>query len=154
MGFFGYQLLYMLRVNLSVTIVSMVNSTNNNHHQANNNQIDEVNSIRNYLPNSSTVFNWNENTQGLMLSSFFIGYVITQYPGGRLADTFGSKWLFGIGLLFTSIFTIISPIAANIHYLLFIGCRILEGLFEVNQKKSRKVEKKTFSSIILIYINE
>ena len=28
---------------------------------------------------------------------FFYGYVLTQVPGGRLAELFGGKWLFGIG---------------------------------------------------------
>ena len=28
---------------------------------------------------------------------FFYGYVLTQLPGGRLAELFGAKWLFGGG---------------------------------------------------------
>ena len=30
---------------------------------------------------------------------FFYGYVLTQLPGGRLAELFGAKWLFGGGRL-------------------------------------------------------
>ena len=30
---------------------------------------------------------------------FFYGYVLTQVPGGRLAEKVGGKWLFGGGVL-------------------------------------------------------
>ena len=35
--------------------------------------------------------------QGVILGMFFYGYVLTQLPGGRLAELFGGKWLFGVG---------------------------------------------------------
>ena len=35
--------------------------------------------------------------QGVILGMFFYGYVLTQLPGGRLAELFGGKWLFGMG---------------------------------------------------------
>ncbi|KAH9525913.1 hypothetical protein DERF_000044 [Dermatophagoides farinae] len=132
MGFFGYNLLYMLRVNLSVAIVSMVD---HNHNQSNQTWMIMNNNGSNNMTITNGIiekdkFDWNENIQALILSSFFAGYVITQFPGGRLADLFGSKWLFGLGIMATSILTIISPFAARIHYSVFIGCRVLEGLFE------------------------
>ena len=48
-----------------------------------------------------------------------------------MALKYGSKRLIGYSVFFTSIFTIFSPIAARIHYILFIACRSLEGLAEV-----------------------
>ena len=38
-------------------------------------------------------FNWNEETQGYVLGSFFYGYILTQVPGGWLASKFGGKKL-------------------------------------------------------------
>ena len=35
----------------------------------------------------------------MILGSFFYGYVLTQIPGGRLAEVWGGKWLYGIGTL-------------------------------------------------------
>jgi len=66
------------------------------------------------------------------LGSFFWGYVITQLPGGRMAETIGSKWLLGYSVFLTSFFTLLSPIAARFHYTLFIACRVLEGICEVS----------------------
>lgn len=67
----------------------------------------------------------------MVLGSFFYGYVCTQIPGGRLAEVFGGKRVYGIGVFITSLFTILSPIAARINFPLFILVRILEGMGEV-----------------------
>jgi ACS family sodium-dependent inorganic phosphate cotransporter-like MFS transporter 5 len=64
------------------------------------------------------------------LGSFFYGYVVTQIPGGRLAEIFGGKWIFGIGILITSIFTLLTPLAANWSFYALIVVRVLEGKIE------------------------
>lgn len=78
-------------------------------------------------------FDWDEETQGLILSSFFWGYVITHLPGGMLAEKFGGKYALGLGILSTAIFTLLTPLAA-IHggagWL--IAVRFIEGLGEVS----------------------
>lgn len=55
---------------------------------------------------------------------------MTQIPGGRLAEMYGGKKIFGYGILITAIFTLLSPIAARLSYPLFILVRILEGVGE------------------------
>ena len=42
-------------------------------------------------------FGWDEKTNGVILGMFFYGYVLTQVPGGRMAELVGGKWLFGVG---------------------------------------------------------
>ena len=69
---------------------------------------------------------------GLILGSFFFGYVITQLPGGWLGTRFGGKYLFGLGVLCTSVLTIFTPLAARHSVGMLILVRILEGLGEVN----------------------
>lgn len=78
-------------------------------------------------------FEWSEATQGLILSSFYYGYVITHLPGGMLAEKFGGKWVLGLGLLSTAICTCITPFAvkAGGATALFI-LRVVEGLGEVS----------------------
>lgn len=125
MAHLGMNMLYALRVNLSVAIVSMVRSQ----------PTIAVNSTTSLdsLPDNPIAqqFDWNEKQQGLILGSFFWGYVVTQLPGGRMADMFGSKIVFLMGILIPSVLTIISPLAAKQHYVLFIVLRVLQGLFEV-----------------------
>ena len=69
---------------------------------------------------------------GLILGSFFFGYVITQLPGGWLGTRFGGKYLLGLGVLCTSVLTIFTPLAARHSVGMLILVRILEGLGEVN----------------------
>lgn len=66
-----------------------------------------------------------------MLSSFFYGYIITQLPGGYLALKFGGKNLFGLGILSTAVFTLLTPVAARTSVAVLVALRILIGLCEV-----------------------
>ncbi|XP_014367589.2 putative inorganic phosphate cotransporter [Papilio machaon] len=77
------------------------------------------------------VFEWSEATQGLLLSSFYYGYILTHIPGGMLAERYGGKWVLGLGLLSTSICTFITPITVKMGgaTALFI-LRVIEGLGE------------------------
>lgn len=77
-------------------------------------------------------FDWDEKIQGLVLSSFFWGYVITQMPGGMLADKYGGKATLGLGMLFSSIGTIITPVVARIYGPeALIVLRLIIGLAQV-----------------------
>lgn len=66
-----------------------------------------------------------------MLSSFYYGYVLTHLPGGVVADRFGGKHALGVGLLATSITTLLSPLAARLGVGYLIAIRVLMGLGEV-----------------------
>ena len=85
-GFLGFANVYAMRVNLSVAIVYMVNNT-------------WIHNSSDYKPTTPDgPFKWDEGQQGLILGMFFYGYVLTQLPGGRLAEIIGGKWLFGVGM--------------------------------------------------------
>ncbi|CAL8122496.1 unnamed protein product [Orchesella dallaii] len=74
-------------------------------------------------------FAWSEADQGVILGSFFWGYVLTQIPGGWISQKIGGKWPFGLGLLITGLFAILIPTAARLggmHFLIFV--RIVQGL--------------------------
>jgi len=131
LGFLGFANVYAMRVNLSVAIIYMVNNTAIPH--------DNVSSAGSCpgAPLNATKhskdgpFVWPEAQQGIILGMFFYGYVLTQLPGGRLAEMFGGKWLFGVGVLVTAVFTLLTPLAAtsNRLYLLY-AVRVVEGLGE------------------------
>ncbi|XP_054738875.1 putative inorganic phosphate cotransporter [Anastrepha obliqua] len=106
--FFGLCAVFMMRVNLSVAIVAMMdrNSTNPD------------------FPD----YDWSEQTKSLLLSSFFWGYFLTQIPGGQLSERFGGKvmLLFSVGTSgFLALFT---PLSARVgDWQLTCALRFLQG---------------------------
>ncbi|KAF0522628.1 MFS general substrate transporter [Gigaspora margarita] len=75
-------------------------------------------------------FNWNHITQGIVLSSFYIGCLTTQVIGGVLADKFGGKRILGIGAATWTLFTLLTPISARVNIYCLILCRICLGIGE------------------------
>ena len=68
---------------------------------------------------------------GWVLASFFYGYFFTQIPGGWIATRFGGKHVFGIGVLVTSVLTLITPQMADINLWALVAVRVIIGFFEV-----------------------
>ena len=75
-------------------------------------------------------FGWSETTKGWVLSSFFIGYMLFMAPSGWLANRIGGKIVLGGAVLWWSIFTILTPVAALISLPILIATRIAMGLGE------------------------
>jgi MFS family permease len=71
---------------------------------------------------------WDEAALGIILSSFFVGYTLLQIPGGWLADRFGGKLILSCGVLWWSLFTLITPLARSITGM--AAFRTLMGLGE------------------------
>ncbi|OWF45215.1 sialin-like isoform X1 [Mizuhopecten yessoensis] len=133
LSFIGYFHLYALRFNLSVAIVAMANYTDTksdqNYTESGVCPGPALNSSKT-TTNQAVKFDWDERTQGLILSSFFYGYVATQIPGGYLATKFGGKRIFGYGVLITAILTLVTPVVARVGTWALILIRIIEGLAE------------------------
>jgi ACS family sodium-dependent inorganic phosphate cotransporter len=98
--FFSSFLCYMDRINISVTILQMEDE-----------------------------FGWTAAQKGMVLSSFFWGYLLTQLPGGWLADRFGAKAVLGLGVVWWSFFTLLTPLTAASLTTLFLA-RASMGLGE------------------------
>lgn len=76
-------------------------------------------------------FDWNEETQGIILSAFYYGYIVTHLPGGMLAERFGGKYSLGLGVLSTAVFTLLTPWTVSVGGATgLIILRVLEGLGE------------------------
>ncbi|WAR21429.1 S17A5-like protein [Mya arenaria] len=73
-------------------------------------------------------FDWDKKTQGLILGSFFWGYIATQLPGGWLAGRFGGKHLFGLSMLVCALVTLIMPFAARTSVIFLLVLRVIAGL--------------------------
>jgi sugar phosphate permease len=94
----GTFLAFVLRVNISVAVVEMQES-----------------------------LGWSDGDKGLVLSAFYIGYALGQIPSTYITHWYGAKWLFGISILLTSIFTIFFPAVIKASFPLGIFLRILIG---------------------------
>lgn len=121
----GMMNIYAMRINLSIAMVAMVNSTNDGANKNNGRQVNTTSS-----PSAQGEFHWNEYEQGIILGAFFWGYIVTQLPGGRLAEIYSAKWVFGGGVLWTAVFTFLTPLAARAGYWYLIALRVSEGLGE------------------------
>ncbi|XP_022757378.1 probable anion transporter 1, chloroplastic isoform X3 [Durio zibethinus] len=91
--------------------------------------MDRVNMSIAILPMSKE-FNWNSATVGLIQSSFFWGYLLTQILGGIWADKFGGKLVLGFGVIWWSVATILTPIAARIGLPFLLIMRAFMGIGE------------------------
>ncbi|KAK2511521.1 hypothetical protein Q9966_016617 [Columba livia] len=79
-------------------------------------------------------FNWDPETVGLIHGSFFWGYIVTQIPGGFIAQRFAANRVFGVAIVSTSVLNMLLPTAARTHVGCVIGVRVLQGLVEVRTR--------------------
>lgn len=128
----GVVMIYAARVNLSVALVAMVNSSYVGSGMRKTPAC--LTSINATLLHDSRTptgeFNWDNSQKGYILSSFFYGYLLTNLPGGWLASHYGGKWVLGWGVLLTSIFTLLTPMAARWSIEALIACRVVIGIAE------------------------
>ena len=100
---------------------------------------------------SNCNFEWNSKEQGLILGSFAIGYILTQYLGGFLADRYGGKFVFGLGLLFDCMLNLILPwLTVKFEVPALMTIKIIQGalqgiiipaMFSMTAKWTPKPEK-------------
>jgi len=91
--------------------------------------IDRVNISITIIPMAQEM-GWDYERTGLILTSFYFGYIFTQILGGSLSDKFGAKLVLGYGLIIWSIFTILTPLATYAGFYILILARIGMGLGE------------------------
>ncbi|XP_003578623.1 probable anion transporter 5, chloroplastic isoform X2 [Brachypodium distachyon] len=90
--------------------------------------MDKVNLSVAIIPMSHQ-YGWNSSTAGLVQSSFFWGYALSQLPGGWLAKLVGGRRVLKVGVLAWSLSTAIIPAVAGFMPGLVLS-RILVGIGE------------------------
>jgi len=75
-------------------------------------------------------FGWSETEKGFVLSSFFIGYMLAMGVAGWASDRFGTKLVLGLAVIWWSLFTILTPLAAYASFGILIAARVAMGLGE------------------------
>lgn len=116
MASLGFLLSFGVRCNMGVAIIRM---------RAN---------VTTILPNGTNVtkpeFSWSDETIGLVDSSFFWGYMITQVPGGYMASRLPANRVFGCAIALSAFLNLFLPAACKAHYGAAMAVRILQGLVE------------------------
>ncbi|KAJ9581819.1 hypothetical protein L9F63_003888, partial [Diploptera punctata] len=116
LGFILMAIIYGLKVNLSVAMVGMMNHTAHASGPLNVTQSDCPGDAKNTTSHKDGPFDWGEEIKGLILSSYFFGYLVSQVPGGRVAEVLSAKWILFASVALNIIPTILTPPAALIHW--------------------------------------
>lgn len=108
---------YMLRVNMSINILGMVEPTN----------LHENKSLAS-APDYGPRYNWTTSEQSLLLGSYFWGYLFTTLPGGLLAEWIGGRSVVGWTMAASAILTAVIPLCAGLSYWLVFILRFATGV--------------------------
>ncbi|KAI1307941.1 putative inorganic phosphate cotransporter [Halotydeus destructor] len=121
---------YLARLNINVTIVSMVKPLNKS---VKSFQVCSVSRATHkyisYNDEESTAsrYDWSLSQQSAILGSFFYTYTALQIPFGRVSHAYGGKWVVCLGLLGTSIINLATPILSS-NYYMFLASRLVMGI--------------------------
>ncbi|XP_039756672.1 sialin-like [Pararge aegeria] len=127
MIFLGYFLVYVVRYNLSVHIVDMVEIPK---HLFNIFANDETQSLRSVLKSRSgnyDIMHWNELKMALLLAAYHIGYCICFPIFHNIGDKFGPMWVVGATGFTSGVLNCLTPACAYSNFWLLFTVRILIG---------------------------
>ncbi|XP_037293127.1 sialin [Manduca sexta] len=123
----GFMLNYALRVNLTIAIVEMIYDDNDNHTAITNITLGSHNVTEHPEHIAQTRYHWDTKQKNHLLGCFFWGYVLTELPGGRLAEIIGARRVFGYSTLLASILTLLTPGAAAAGFGWVVAVRVFLG---------------------------
>ncbi|XP_075168361.1 putative inorganic phosphate cotransporter [Haematobia irritans] len=107
--FLNIVVIYISRLNIGVAVVAMTNAETTN-------------------PDFPE-FDWNEKEISYILSSFYWGYFVTQYPGGALCKRYGVKFILGMATLISAVLSAATPWSTTWGgWQAFCALRVLQGL--------------------------
>ncbi|XP_034187553.2 sialin isoform X2 [Osmia lignaria lignaria] len=132
MMFLACMFSYMIRTNLSITIVAMVNTTKEGDKggpACNYEGVGNVSHQAAVLKDYGERYEWNQHVQGLLLSGYFYGVLPASVPGGLLAEKYGGSKVVAFATLIPAVLNLLMPWAAGIHYGFVFVLRFLMGFF-------------------------
>ncbi|XP_044592172.1 vesicular glutamate transporter 1 [Cotesia glomerata] len=116
---------YVIRTNLSIVIVAMVNAKKGRKGPFCSNLLS--NSTQTVIPDIDEKYTWSQQVQGAILSSYFVGPLLSSVPSGMLAEKFGGARVAGYATLIPALLNLLMPVAAGWHYSVVIILRFLMG---------------------------
>ncbi|GJQ72220.1 hypothetical protein Trydic_g3311 [Trypoxylus dichotomus] len=114
------------RVSLHIAITVMANKTLSRSTSCPSRNTSLLSSPKNL---SGGVIEWTNHEQNLVLGAFYPGYLIGHIPTGILADKYGARYVFSIGMGVSTALCLITPIVVvNTPYWVTIILRNVMGL--------------------------
>ncbi|CAG5074045.1 Similar to slc17a7: Vesicular glutamate transporter 1 (Xenopus tropicalis) [Cotesia congregata] len=123
---------YVIRTNLSIVIVAMVNATAKKGRKGPFCSDLLSNSTKTVIPDIDERYTWSQQVQGAILSSYFVGPLLSSVPSGMLAEKFGGARVAGYATLIPALLNLLMPVAAKWHYSVVIILRFLMGFSGVS----------------------
>lgn len=128
MMFLACMFSYVIRTNLSITIVAMVNATSKDGAvgpACTATSINKTVELKDY----GERYEWNQHIQGLLLSGYFYGVLPASVPAGLLAEKYGGSKVVAFATLIPAALNLLMPWAAGLHYGFVFCLRFLMGFF-------------------------
>lgn len=120
---------YTARVNMSISIVSMTMGKDKAIPECKRDEMSAADRKKPVnLPDYGPRYEWNENIQGLILGSYFWGYIITSLPGGFIAEWLGPFHTVFWTHALTAAMNVACVFAPDVHWGLLVFCRFVIGL--------------------------
>ncbi|XP_051025162.1 probable small intestine urate exporter [Acomys russatus] len=127
--------IYTQQMNLSIAITAMVNTTVPSSQPSASTEGPTTNSQEFWnetlQDSKAPVYDWTPEIQGILLSSLNYGSFLAPIPTGYVAGVFGAKYVVGVGLLISSVLTLLIPLAADAGVALLIVLRVIQGVAQV-----------------------
>lgn len=73
----------------------------------------KIGQISSKVLDTSDRYHWSQKLQGFILSSFFVGNILSQIPGGILVQKYGGKWIYLICIFSSALTIALIPVAVN-----------------------------------------
>ncbi|XP_057664794.1 sialin isoform X1 [Diorhabda carinulata] len=125
----GFLVSFMMRNDINIAIVAMVNEPVRTNTTSSNEYCYSVEeSSDNIAPvEYGGTLQWPSKVQSYILASFYWAYIISQIVGGLATQKLGTKRVFGYAQLATAFCSICIPWASETHFGLVISLRFIQG---------------------------
>ncbi|EDX07740.1 GD25357 [Drosophila simulans] len=125
--FFCLAMSYAWRVNLSVALVAMTDNSTSLAQNTTNTGVAPSEPGFDFF-NSERYYNFTQKEKGSLQASFFFGYIVTQVPGGYIAQRYGAKTMLMYGLGIAALITMLSPMSLQFGWVALAVMRFVMGL--------------------------
>ncbi|XP_018561721.1 sialin [Anoplophora glabripennis] len=125
----GFLVSFMMRNDINLTIVAMVEQPESKYTNASN----EYCYVREEYNNNTApvdyggTLEWSGQVQSYVLASFYWAYIVSQVVGGFATQKLGTKRVFGYAQLATALCSLCIPWASETHYGIVIALRFVQG---------------------------